>query len=272
MGYVDSKKIKEMIARINTLNAEIKAHQAAKKKLQSENLSLSNMYKQGVKTIAQLRKKAVGDSKILQQYSLKIASYKKELDIFVKNSFLIEKKLAATVKLASGLKKQRDKAAALAKKYKSRLDQIADKDKEIIDDSAAALLKYRKQIAKLNRTLQRVNKRLQRANSVKKNLKGLLREHKVMVSGLRKMLKSRPSLGEFNELNNAFKASRATIRALKARLRKLAKPTRPRRVRRGEDSHTVDGADEHHVEINIHQLQELEDAADAADAADSDSS
>jgi hypothetical protein len=72
---------------------------------------------------------------------------------------------------------------------------------------------------------------------VKKSLRGLLQEHKVVITGLKKILSSRPTQGEFKELNEVFDASRATIKVVKARLQLYA------------DSDD----DDHHFKINIHR-------------------
>ena len=187
----------------------------------------------------------------ISKYSSSIAQYKKQLNTASKNNALIVMKLAQTRKLVNDLMQQRNEALSLAEKYRLSVEQ---KDR--------AVGKFEVDIRRIRARVADLDMKLQRANAVQKNLAGLLREHKVMITGLKKLLHSRPTPGEFEELDRAFKASRATIKALKANLQQYAKSGGDAHSNHetDEDSHDIDG--DHHVEINIHQLQEGESALD----------
>jgi len=162
----------------------------------------------------------------------RIDQYRQELEKARNSNSLILTKMTQTRKLVASLVQQRNEALSLAKKY--RLSLEAGVGEHAQDE--ASLRSIRARVAELNL-------KLKRANAVQKNLRGLLREHKVMVTGLKKLLSSRPSQGQVEELNRALKASRETISALKAKLRQLADSD--------DSGSNVEHDDRHHVSIIV---------------------
>jgi len=203
--------------------------------------------------IAKLDKNSAADQAEIARMASRIAKYRQELAKSRQSLKLIWQKMSEARKLTASLTRQRDDARALADRYGRRLDQMA-RDQQSAGDKRRTL---QRMISRLNANVNALNSKLRRANAVKKNLKALLVEHKVMISGLRKILSKRPSQGQFDQLVKALRASRETIEALKKKLQQYANhpsqqpdSTQSNRRRRHR-----------HIEINIHSLQEEEQAS-----------
>ena len=156
----------------------------------------------------------------------KMDQYEQELDNARNSNSLILTKLAQTRRLVNKLMQQRNEALSLVRKYRLSLEQGGTERAR--DESDIRSIRAR---------VAGLNLKLQRANAVQKNLRGLLREHKVMINGLKKLLRSRPSQDQVDELNRALKASRETIKALKAKLQVFAD---------SDDAPASDEHDDHH--------------------------
>jgi predicted nucleic acid-binding Zn-ribbon protein len=156
----------------------------------------------------------------------KMDQYEQELDSARNSNSLILTKLAQTRRLVNKLMQQRNEALSLVRKYRLSLEQGGTERAR--DESDIRSIRAR---------VAGLNLKLQRANAVQKNLRGLLREHKVMINGLKKLLRSRPSQDQVDELNRALKASRETIKALKAKLQVFAD---------SDDAPASDEHDDHH--------------------------
>jgi len=191
--------------------------------------------------IAKLNKNSAADQAEIARMASRIAKYRQELAKSRQSLKLIWQKMSEARKLTASLTRQRDDARALADRYGRRLHQMA-RDQQSAGDKRKAL---QRMISRLNANVNALNSKLRRANAVKKNLKALLVEHKVMISGLRKILSKRPSQGQFDQLVKALRASRETIEALKKKLQRYANSTPSNKRHRHP-----------HIEINIHSLQE----------------
>jgi len=268
---VDAERTRKLAQQIRVLQKAISEHQAERKKLQVENLSLNHKYKEAMKKLAELgsvdvtdRKEIAAMKRSIAVYASRIEKYKQDLVKARQSVRLISQKMSQTRKLFSSLKQERDDARALADKFKRLLGQLSKVDQR--DDGKYKSLKI--MVRRLNRRVASLNSELDRANAVKKNLRSLLREHKVMISGLRRMLRSRPSGGQYNELVRALRASRENIRALKGQLQQYADANEDKRrninALKGQLQQYADANEDKRQNINAlkGQLQQYADTDD----------
>jgi len=289
----NSASARTLTAQIRQLKMEIEEHQAERKRLAAENLSLNHEYKQAVKKIAQLVAEAdalkaeykqatdkiaklesnahANQAEIarmtssIAKYTLSVGKYQKELDSVHHSFELIKEKMSQAQRLFSFLVKKRNDALALAEKYKHDFQHYTEKEHA----------RVKAVIEKLEARVHELNAKLERADGVTKNLQRLMHEHEVMIEGLKKIISKRPTEGEFREVTKALEAARGTIKELKARLRdsiyvgsdddesssssgssKSSKSSKSSGSSSDASNDVHD--DDHHVEINVHDMQALE--------------
>lgn len=261
----DSKTTRDLTEQIKQLKKDIDDHQKERKRLHEENLSLNNRLKEAVKKISALgvevgklksttesdQKRIAKMKSWISKYKPKMKQIKDQLTKAQASLKLVSDKHAEALKYTENLKSQRDMALELADKYKKKLGQVQQTDTKVVTG-------LRLKIRKMRARVEYLTSLLKRAIEVADALKKLSSEHKVQISGLKKLLKMRPAQSQFRELSKALKASRRTIKALKAKLQQ--------KVDSGDDE-----GDRKHVEIIIHRGQQPSSSDDDDGSGDDDS-
>ena len=249
--------IKSMVEQINLLKAEVAAHQSEKKKLEASILDLNNQYKDAIKKIAQLQASAGADHAQIAGMATTINDYTKQLQKAQQSIAAVSAKLAEISKSVESLTQQRKDALDLVKKYQIELG----KDVRVVGLDSQREKVLQRIIGKLRAHVKGLNFKLHRMAAVNRNLKGLMREHRFVISGLKTLIRSSPSPGRVQEMNRALLASRRTIKVLMGELQQMQHKFK--QLAKSSRSPSGDG-DFRRIKIWIHNQLQMSEQTETA--------